>query len=304
MMYTNFYGLSRPPFELTPDPAFYYPTPQHNDALAKLWYGIQQRKGFIVVTGEVGTGKTLLIRYLLLALAQHKVQFSYIFNPRLSPADFLQYVLADFSRDLLRGTKSEQLWNLNRWLIRNYNRKNTSVLIVDEAHLLEWDVFEEIRLLTNLETADHKLLQIVLIGQTELDAKINSPELRQLKQRIAFRTMLQPLSEAEAIAYIGQRLQKAGAEASASLLPEATCRLVYRYSRGIPRIINTLCENALIYGFSKQLRSIDPAIIVQLAAQLGFTAETPEVDEVQESALRPPSNRGTKTSVAELRRKL
>lgn len=268
-MYTEFYGLHRAPFELTPDPDFYYPTRHHDEALATLWYGVQQRKGFIVVTGEVGTGKTLLVRYLLLALSSEKIQFSYVFNPRLSPTEFLQYVLADFDRALLHGPKSEQLWKLNQWLITNYKLGNTAVLLVDEAHLLDCDVLEEIRLLTNLETTSHKLLQIVLVGQPELDEKLDSPGLRQLKQRIAFRTTLLPLSEEDTIAYIHERLLRAGMKHSLLSFPEATCRTVHQHSQGVPRVINSLCEHALILGFAKQVRIIRPEMVEAVAEERG-----------------------------------
>jgi general secretion pathway protein A len=272
-MYFQYYGLQRAPFELTPDPDFFYPTRHHNEALAMLWHGVLQRKGFIVVTGEVGTGKTLLVRYLLLALTSEKIQFSYVFNPRLAATEFLQYVLADFDHELLHGPKSEQLWKLNQWLINAWKLGKTAVLLVDEAHLLEWDVLEEIRLLTNLETNTQKLLQIVLVGQPELDEKLDSPSLRQLKQRIAFRAKLRPLEEADTLAYIRERLHKSGLQQSSSLFPDATCRTVHRLSRGIPRIVNCLCEHALIMGFARQVRVIRPQMIETVAQELGLVAE-------------------------------
>ncbi len=210
-MYEKFYGLTRNPFGLSPDPRFYYPTSGHNEALANLSYGIAKRKGFIVMTGEVGTGKTLLMRYLIEALIKTKVHYAYIFNPRLSADDFLSYVLTDFGLKQAKGSRSDMLLQFNHFLIDVYRRGSTAALLVDEAHQLSSELLEEIRLLTNIETSQQKLLQIVLVGQPELDQMLDSVELRQLKQRVALRCRLQPLEESDAHGYIVRRLQLAGA---------------------------------------------------------------------------------------------
>src|SRR5215472_5576641 len=246
-MYRKFFGLTRDPFEISPDPYFFYPTPRHNEALANLNYGVQRRKGFVVVTGEVGTGKTLLVRCLLDVLNRNQIAFAYVFNPRLSVPDFLRYMLTDLRLPTTGRTKSEMLAHLNNYLIARFRRGTTTALVVDEAQLLSWELLEEIRLLTNLETSQQKLLQIVLVGQPELDEKMDSPDLRQLKQRIVLRCQLEPLEEEETKSYILRRLQRAGANSHATtMFPLETISSVYRYSKGIPRLINTVCENALI----------------------------------------------------------
>ncbi|HYH01137.1 MAG TPA: AAA family ATPase [Terriglobales bacterium] len=270
-MYAEFYGLTQNPFDLTPDPAFFWPMPCHEEALATLWYGLQQRKGFIVITGEVGTGKTLLLRCLLRGLSRQQAQVSYIFNPRLTALEFLHYMAADFGVGG-RRSKSELLWELNRWLITNHNKGSMSVLIVDEAHLLDWDVLEEIRLLTNLETAQHKLIQIVLSGQPELQEKLDRSELRQLKQRIVFQTKLLPMTEAQTCSYIWQRLQKAGMSVPEAVFPKSICGTVFRLSGGIPRLINTICENALISGFARQVTTVTTDIIRESAEDCGLSS--------------------------------
>lgn len=270
-MYAQYFGLSRSPFELTPDPAFLSPMPRHTEALARLWYGVRQRKGFVVVTGEVGTGKTLLLRCLLEALAREGMQFSYIFNPRLTASEFLQDAVTDFGLATAGQAKPEILRKLNCWLLGTHNRGSIAVLVVDEAHLLDWDVLEEIRLLTNLETTEHKLLQIVLAGQTELEEKLKSSQLRQLRQRIAFHAKLLALTEAETVSYIQQRLAKAGAGVQ-TILPESVCRLVHEYSQGIPRVINNLCENAMLCAFAKRVHVVNAAIVHQVAQDQGLTA--------------------------------
>src|SRR5512137_1956043 len=193
-MYKQFYGLQRNPFEISPDPRFYYATPLHNEALASLIYGVQKRKGFVVTTGEVGTGKSLLVRCLLQWLTKSNISFSHIFNTRLSALEFLQYFLADLGLPA-GNNKAELLIQLNQYLISQYRRGSTTVLVVDEGQLLNWEVLEEIRLLTNLETVQQKLLQIILVGQPELEHKLDSLGLRQLKQRITFRCRLKTLSE-------------------------------------------------------------------------------------------------------------
>jgi general secretion pathway protein A len=266
-MYRKFYGLTRCPFDLSPDPYFFYPTSRHNEALANLGYGVQLRKGFVVVTGEVGTGKTLLVRCLLDALASKKIAFAFVFNPRLSVSDFLAYVLSDLGSPLVGRTKSELLARLNSYLLARFQRGTTTALIVDEAHLLSEELLEEIRLLSNLETSQQKLLQIVLVGQPELDQKLDSPELRQLKQRISLRCNLGPLKAHELRGYIHRRLELAGEGShSAEIFPDEAISLIHEFSRGIPRLVNTICENALILGYGKQLQRITPEIIRQVAA--------------------------------------
>jgi len=266
-MYKAFYNLQRNPFEITPDPSFLFPTRRHNEALAALYHGVRRHKGFVVMTGEVGTGKTLLVRCLLQLLKRSNVAYAYIFNSRLSSQDFLQYVAGDLGLGASGKTKSELLLELSRYLISRHQKKLTTVLVADEAHHLSTEVLEEIRLLTNLETSQEKLLQILLVGQPELDEKLDSMELRQLKQRIALRSHLQPLDPEETTGYIQRRLQLAGVKPGpATLFPADTIAEVYRHSRGIPRLINTVCENALITAYARQLQNVPPGIIEEVAA--------------------------------------
>ena len=278
-MYKQFYGLTRNPFEISPDPKFYCPTPLHNEALASLLYGIKKRKGFVVTTGEVGTGKTLLVQCVMQWLSTSQIAFSHIFNPRLSVIEFLQYFSADLGLPSANKSKGELLLQLNQYLISRYRKGTTTVLIVDEGQLLEWDVLEEIRLLTNLETVQQKLLQIILIGQPELAAKLDSYDLRQLKQRIAFRCRLEPLSDNELATYVYRRLEIAGASGPnrENLFPPLTLSRILHYSKGIPRLVNTICESALITAYARQIRSISPEIIDEVAtdACLEQTAQSP-----------------------------
>jgi len=277
-MYKAFYNLKRNPFEITPDPSFLFPTKKHNEALAALYYGVRRHKGFVVLTGEVGTGKTLLLRCLLQLLKRsNDVAYAYVFNGRLSPVEFLQYVAGDLGLPASNKNKSELLLELAGYVIARSQKKLTTVLVVDEAHHLSADILEEIRLLSNLETAQEKLLQILLVGQPELDDKLDSLELRQLKQRIAFRSQLTPLDLSETMGYIERRLQLAGATSQVStLFPQQAIAAVHRHSRGIPRLINTVCENALIAAYAKQARSVTPDIIEDIAAdfRLGVTHES------------------------------
>jgi general secretion pathway protein A len=267
-MYKAFYNLKRNPFEISPDPYFLFPTRRHNEALAALYYGVRRHKGFVVMTGEVGTGKTLLVRCLLQLLNQSDVAYAYVFNSRLAPVEFLQYVAGDFGLHVTGKNKSELLLLLSNYLISRHQKKLTTVLVVDEAHHVSADVLEEIRLLTNLETTNEKLLQILLVGQPELDEKLDSVELRQLKQRIALRSQLQALNLDETRGYIQRRLHLAEADSnsnSIALFPEDTIVSVHRHSRGIPRLINTICENGLITAYARQARSVGPDIIEDIA---------------------------------------
>lgn len=268
-MYKAFYNLTKNPFEITPDPGFLFPTKSHNEALAALYYGVRRQKGFVVLTGEVGTGKTLLVRCLLELLKKSQVAYAYVFNSRLSPLEFLQYIAGDFGLPASGKNKSDLLLLLGSYLIDRYQKRLTTVLVVDEAHHLSPEVLEEIRLLTNLETSQAKLLQILLVGQSELDEKLDSYELRQLKQRIALRSQLGPLDLEETTGYIQRRLQLAGVNSHAgTLFPTETIVKVHRHSRGIPRLINTVCENALITAYASQAHSVTPDIIDNVAADL------------------------------------
>ena len=274
-MYKAFFNLTRNPFELTPDPTCFVPSKRHNEALAALYYGIRRHKGFVVVTGEVGTGKTLLLRCLLGLLKESKdIAYAYLFNGRLSPTEFLQYILSDLGLPAAGKSKYELLLDLGHFLISRWSQKMTTVLIVDEAHHLSPDLLEEVRLLSNLETTDDKLLQIILAGQPELDDKLDSIGLRQLKQRIAVRTQLCPLDAGETKRYIEKRLHIASATGNPKrLFADETVEAVFRYSQGLPRLINTICENALIIAYAQNSRSVSPEMIDDVAKEfrLGTT---------------------------------
>jgi general secretion pathway protein A len=267
-MYKSFYNLTRNPFDLTPNPTCFVPTVRHNEALAALYYGIRRHKGVVVVTGEVGTGKTLMLRCLLqLFKESSEISYAYLFNCLLSAREFLHYTAADFGlRVDDQQSKSTILLELSRYITSRGLEGMTTVLVVDEAHNLSLELLEEIRLLSNLETNDDKLLQIVLVGQPELDIKLDSFELRPLKQRIALRAHLTPLDEQDTNRYIVERLTIAGRELETTplFLPE-TVKAIHQFSKGYPRLINTICENSLITGYAQQLRAITPEIIFGVA---------------------------------------
>ena len=274
-MYKAFFNLTRNPFEITPDPSFLFPTRRHNEALAALYYGVKRRKGFVVLTGEVGTGKTLLLRCLLQLLKQNNdVAYAYVFNGKLSPVEFLQYISGDLGLAAAGKNKSELLLQLAHYVISRSQKGLTTVLVVDEAHHLPIDILEEIRLLTNLETPEEKLLQILLVGQPELDDKLDSVELRQLKQRIALRSHLASLDLNETKGYIERRLQLAGSPNASGLFPPETIAAVSRHAKGIPRLINTICENALIAAYARQFRSVTPEIIDSVAKDFRLDVQT------------------------------
>ena len=296
-MYRAYYGLNRNPFEITPDPAFFYGTPQHNEALASLCHGIERRKGFIVITGEVGTGKTLLARCLFRTLKWHKISFAYIFNPLLPVLEFLQYSMSDLGLSSSGKGKGELLSELNRYLISQYAQKSTVVLIVDEAHLLSWELLEEIRLLTNLETEQQKLLQIVLIGQPELGEKLDCAELRQLKQRISLRCRLLPLSREDTHKYISLRLWLAGAtDRHRGIFSASAVELIHDYSGGVPRLVNTICEGALVAGFAVKSPVISPELVNEIAEEFSLrkvsSSSKKSVTQAREDTSQPTANLG------------
>jgi general secretion pathway protein A len=278
-MYKTFYNLKRNPFEITPDPSFLFPTKRHNEALAALYYGVRRHKGFVVLTGEVGTGKTLLLHSLLQLLKQsNDVAYAYIFNGRLSPVEFLQYVASDLGLPAASKNKGELLLQIAHYVIERSQKKLTTALVVDEAHHLSAEILEEIRLLTNLETPQQKLLQILLVGQPELDEKLDSVSLRQLKQRISLRSHLTALNSDETKGYIERRLQLAGCTTPPVLFPPETIAAVYQHSQGLPRLINTICENALIAAYGRQMRSVSPDIIDDIAIDFRLGVQTPALD--------------------------
>src|ERR1700757_1132130 len=239
-MYKQFYKLRLNPFEITPDPSFLFLTNRHREALIALYYGVQRRKGFVTLTGDVGTGKTLLIRCLLRMLRDSDIACAYVFNSRLSTLEFLHYVASEFGLAASGKTKGEVLQDLRKYLITRHEKKLINMIVVDDAQNLSIKLLEEIRLLTNLETEQEKLLQILLVGQPELDEKLDSFKLRQLRQRIALRTHLEPLNLEEARGYIRHRLQLAGAPPEArDLFAEETMVRIYHHSSGVARLINT-----------------------------------------------------------------
>jgi len=285
-MYKKFFGLRENPFNVNPDPRFLYQTRETQEALACLTYGIQRRRGFVLLTGEVGTGKTTLINKFLDWLRGERVATAFIFNPRLDVNQFLDCMMADFGIAGDSDPKSRILLRLNQWLLERYRVRETAVLIVDEAHNLSLEVLEEIRLLTNLETSTEKLLQIVLSGQPELKHKLNHPQLRQLRQRITLRCNTARLTAEETQGYISERLRIAGADGGPVFDPDAVAT-VFRYSRGIPRVINLLCEHALITAFAEGRRPIPASTIETVAHE--FELVTAESTGAQSSSDEKPT---------------
>src|SRR5271165_3924748 len=265
-MYKEFYGLRANPFNVNPDPRYLFLTRHTEEALACLTYGIQSRKGFVLLTGEVGTGKTTLINKLLEWLRLQQVATAFIFNSRLNVPQFLDYMMADFGIPCESEAKSQILLRLYNWLLDRYRAGETAVLIVDEAQNLSEEVLEEIRMLTNLETFTEKLLQIVLVGQPELEQKLKQPQLRQLRQRLTLRAKTYALTLDETKAYVQQRLRIAGSNGQQIFEPEALAA-IHRYALGIPRVINLLCEHCLVSAFVDQQKIVGPAVVDGVARE-------------------------------------
>lgn len=252
-MYNAFFGFTESPFNLSPDPAFFYRSEQHEEALANLVYGVTARKGFIVLSGEVGTGKTTMLECLRDYLESQYIEFAFIFNSRINSDQFFEMIAYDLNLPCERTSKTDVLFALNELLVQQAQEGRTVVLIVDEAHNLEWDVLEEIRLLGNLENRGGKLLQIILAGQPELDRKLDAPNLRQLKQRIVLRCNLEPFSASDASHYINTRMALAGQPEQKVFSDEMITEIQSR-SQGIPRVINALCDNLLLSAFAAEQR--------------------------------------------------
>lgn len=293
-MYNSFFKLHSSPFGTSPDPRFLYMMPHTREALACLEYGISARKGFTVLTGEVGTGKTTLLKRALASFNNRRISTAFVFNPRLEVLDFLEFVLEDFGIMSANRTKSGMLLQLNRWLIERYRMEETCVVVIDEAQNLSWELLEEIRLLTNLETSSEKLLQIVLSGQPELEEKLRHPSVRQLRQRIALWCRTQPLTESQTHAYVAERLRLAGAS-RAIFTPDAL-DLIYRYSHGIPRIINLLCEHSLIVAYVEQVQEVSAALVDGVAAELELETQPFLISPVAIGGISGRGGNGGETS--------
>ena len=274
-MYEQFYGLEENPFNVTPNPEYIYLGENHREALAQLLYGVKERKGFIVITGEVGTGKTTLVHYLLDKMNGDHIKTALLFNPKLTVDDFIQYILKDLGVRVQGKTKGEYLHYLHRYLLHAYQRDERVILIVDEAQGLKPELLEEIRLLSNLETSRSKLLQIVLLGQPELDKTLSQPGFRQLRQRINLRYHLPPLSERETEEYIGKRLRIAGAKEP--IFTEKAIKQIYSKSGGIPRLINILCDNALLNGYALDQKMVGEKSVKEVAKDLCLKKKSPRI---------------------------
>ena len=266
-MSNAFFGFTESPFNLSPDPAFFFRSEQHEEALANLVYGVQARKGFIVLAGEVGTGKTTMLECLRDYLESQYIEFAFLFNSRVNTQQFFEMIAYDLNLPCERTSKTEVLFALNQLLVEQAQLGRTVVLIVDEAHNLEWEVLEEIRLLGNLENRNGKLLQIILAGQPELDRKLDAPNLRQLKQRIVLRFNLQPFTLRDTVEYIQSRLEKAGMPQQ-TVFPEALLAEIHLRAQGIPRLINAICDNMLLSAFADEQKVCTAEMLDEISRDL------------------------------------
>jgi len=300
-MYKEFFGLRANPFNVNPDPRYLFLTRHTEEALACLTYGIQSRKGFVLLTGAVGTGKTTLINKLLEWLRLQQVATAFVFNSRMNVPQFLDYMMADFGIPCDSRSKSQILQRLYNWLLDRYRAGETAVLIVDEAQNLTDEVLEEIRMLTNLETFTEKLLQIVLVGQPELETKLKQPQLRQLRQRLTLRAKTHPLTIEESKAYVQQRLRIAGSDGRMIFDPEALAE-IHKYSMGIPRVVNLLCEHCLVSAFVDQKATISAQIVDAVATDFDLSDST--ASAAMTAAAPPASSNGEKFDLVEALRTL
>lgn len=285
-MYLQHFGLIRAPFEMTPDPAFLYLGEAHQEGLATLVYGVRARKGFVMLTGEVGTGKTTLLHALLSQLDPN-TQAAFVFNPRLEALDFFRLLFDEFGIETKCATKAEYLIALNKFLIERLERDHPTLLIVDEAQNLSSDMLEEIRLLSNLETPSSKLIQIMLVGQPELEEKLARQELRQLRQRIVLRFRLRPFEQDETEHYVQERLRLAGYTGK-GLFKRGALRRLHGLTGGIPRLLNVVCDGSLLLAYSRGQSAIDVDEVDEVARDLGLIAT-----DQRDGASGPAGRRGT-----------
>lgn len=258
-MYRDFYRLSDEPFRVTPDPDFLFLADQYKEALAAIVYGIARRKGFVCITGEVGVGKTTILRSYLNGAEDQRLTFVYIFNPKVSFPVLMRTILRDLGQPT-EGDVPDMVERLHEHLITCYRADKTVVLFVDEAQNMPQETLENLRMLSNLETATDKLIQIVLVGQPELDELLSRPQLRQLKSRIVVHARLGPLNRKDSLAYIRHRLSRVALD-ERPIFTDSAMELIYREAEGVPRIINILCDAALITGFGYRLRPVPPKVV-------------------------------------------
>ena len=260
-MYTEFYGLHENPFDLTPSPHYLYLSETHREALALLKYGVMERKGFVLLTGEVGTGKTTIVKTLLAGLGED-VQCVYLSNPRLKTSEFLEYLsLAVFKEKEPFKSKAKFLVNFEAFLREKEDQGRDFILIVDEAQNVSYRLLEDIRLLSNMGGDDRGLVSIFLVGQPELNLKLNRPQCRPVQQRISMRYHIEPLNRKETREYVAERLRTAGKNNGADIFPRRTLTALHKYSKGYPRMINVLADNALLLGYSSEKSRITPAMV-------------------------------------------
>src|SRR6266850_5067821 len=283
-MYLQFFGLREAPFNPTPDPKFLFQSTRHREALAQLLYGVSERKGFTVLTGEIGTGKTTLLRTMLERLDQ-STSVAYVHNTALSIEGLLEYVLQDWGVKSVATTHAQRLFELNEFLIDQHRAGLSPVLIIDEAQNLSIPTLEAVRLLSNFETNSQKLMQILMVGQPELRDKLNAPELRQLKQRIGLRCHIGPLSPEETRLYIRHRLRIAGAT-DAGIFTDAAIQRIAEYSQGTPRVINIVCDHCLLSGYADSKKRIDSGIVDEAVEYLE-EGERPEWKRSRQTRLVP-----------------
>ena len=268
-MYHQFYGFKETPFNLTPDSRFFYSSTKHTEALSTLLYAIQERKGFVVITGDVGSGKTTVCRTLLNKL-DNMTKTALITNSNLSAKDLLISILDDLEIDYTPGSKAKLHAQLNQYLIEQLRLDHNVVLIVDEAQNLTPSLLEEVRMLSNLETEQEKLIQIIFMGQPELKKKLALPQLEQLRQRIAVYFHLTPLEFEDMKQYIRHRL-KVALEEDRSIFTESAFELIYQFSRGVPRLVNQICDSALLTGYIKEKQKLDNQIIQEVIGESPMT---------------------------------
>ena len=285
-MYREFYGLMRSPFEMTPDPSFLVLSPAHREGLAMLHYALEARKGFVALTGEVGTGKTTLVHALLSQL-KSSMPSAFIFNPRVEPLDFLRMLFDEFHIEHSCRTKAEYLMALNHFLIDCLRRDQIALLIIDEAQNLSSEMLEEVRLLSNLETPTSKLLQILLVGQPELNDMLARPHLRQLRQRIGLRHHLRPLEPREVDDYIDERLTLAGYTGKGIFKRSARSE-IHRVTSGVPRLVNVVCDGALLAGYARGATALGADVIREVARDLGLSGAAGEFSNEGPGAGEPP----------------